>query len=349
MGITTGARGMTVAAAWPYDSVAVDQEFGWANALPQRLLGGAALACVAAACAWTICVNAGGYRGDELAARGDRLAFAAGRGDKLAVMRLPPLSAADVDASAFDSRFAAAFTPVTSDTYTLASADQSDVPSPPQTSRLARSAAPRSAEPRWRQHAPATGDSDQQPETLASAPTDSRSLFEKIFGGPSASPSIFTKLFGSPQEKVALAYAAPEVGGAGAGVASPLFDRQTAVYDISAHIVYMPDGTTLEAHSGYGERLDDPNSAAVRDRGVTPPDVYDLKPREAMFHGVHALRLIPVDETKVYGRSGLLAHTYMLGPNGQSNGCVSFKDYDAFLQAYDNHEITRLAVVSHLD
>ena len=39
----------------------------------------------------------------------------------------------------------------------------------------------------------------------------------------------------------------------------------------------------------------------------------------------------------------------MLGPNGQSNGCVSFKDYDAFLQAYENHEITRLAVVSRVD
>jgi hypothetical protein len=39
----------------------------------------------------------------------------------------------------------------------------------------------------------------------------------------------------------------------------------------------------------------------------------------------------------------------MLGPNGDSNGCVSFRDYDAFLQAYKNHEITRLAVVERLD
>jgi Tlde1 domain len=38
----------------------------------------------------------------------------------------------------------------------------------------------------------------------------------------------------------------------------------------------------------------------------------------------------------------------MLGPNGDSNGCVSFKDYDAFLRAYQSGQIKRLAVVSRL-
>ena len=33
-------------------------------------------------------------------------------------------------------------------------------------------------------------------------------------------------------------------------------------------------------------------------RGVTPPTVYDLQPREALFHGVEALRLIPEDESQ---------------------------------------------------
>jgi hypothetical protein len=50
----------------------------------------------------------------------------------------------------------------------------------------------------------------------------------------------------------------------------------------------------------------------------------------------------------MYGRDGILAHTYMLGSNGQSNGCVSFSDYDAFLQAYLRGEVTRIVVVDHL-
>ena len=52
--------------------------------------------------------------------------------------------------------------------------------------------------------------------------------------------------------------------------------------------------------------------------------------------------------TAIFGRSGLLAHTYMLGPNGDSNGCVSFKNYDAFLRAYQQGRVKRLAVVSRL-
>jgi hypothetical protein len=36
----------------------------------------------------------------------------------------------------------------------------------------------------------------------------------------------------------------------------------------------------------------------------------------------------------------------MLGPNGDSNGCVSFKTYDVFLRAFQNGEVKRLAVVA---
>jgi hypothetical protein len=39
----------------------------------------------------------------------------------------------------------------------------------------------------------------------------------------------------------------------------------------------------------------------------------------------------------------------MLGPNGDSNGCVSFRDYNAFLNAYRNHGIKRLAVVARVE
>lgn len=130
---------------------------------------------------------------------------------------------------------------------------------------------------------------------------------------------------------------------------SPPYDRQTAVYDISARTVYLPDGTRLEAHSGLGSRLDDPRSSHLKMVGVTPPHIYELKPREALFHGVPALRLNPIGgEGKIFNRVGLLAHTFMLGPSGDSNGCVSFKDYYAFLDAYRNKGIRRLAVLARI-
>ena len=36
------------------------------------------------------------------------------------------------------------------------------------------------------------------------------------------------------------------------------------------------------------------------------------------------------------------------GPSGDSNGCVSFKNYDAFLRAFQSGEVKRLAVVAKL-
>jgi hypothetical protein len=50
----------------------------------------------------------------------------------------------------------------------------------------------------------------------------------------------------------------------------------------------------------------------------------------------------------MYGRDGILAHSYRLGANGQSNGCVSFSNYPEFLTAYLRGEVTRLAVVESL-
>jgi hypothetical protein len=125
-------------------------------------------------------------------------------------------------------------------------------------------------------------------------------------------------------------------------------DSRTAIYDIAAHAVYLPNGKRLEAHSGLGRHLDDPHAVTLRGRGPTPPNVYDLVLREQLFHGVRAIRLIPVNEGKMYGRDGMLAHSYMLGPNGQSNGCVSFSNYPAFLNAFLRGEVDRLVVVERL-
>jgi hypothetical protein len=167
--------------------------------------------------------------------------------------------------------------------------------------------------------------------------------------------SLFQKLFGKPKPAgPMLAYASAD-----GGVASdtqtilfdgmPKYDQWTAVYDISAKKVYMPDGTELEAHSGLGKRMDDPRQVHVKMNGATPPHVYDLTPREALFHGDEALRMTPVGgNQRIFGRAGLLTHSYLLGPRGDSNGCVSFKDYRTFVQAYKRGLIKRLVVVAKL-
>jgi hypothetical protein len=134
----------------------------------------------------------------------------------------------------------------------------------------------------------------------------------------------------------------------GKSIPLPQPDSRTAVYDIAAHTVYLPNGQRLEAHSGLGDKLDDPRYVNVRDRGPTPPNVYDLVLREQPFHEVRAIRLVPVGGDNMFGRDGILAHSYMLGSNGQSNGCVSFKDYPAFLHAYLRGEVDRLVVVPRL-
>jgi hypothetical protein len=130
--------------------------------------------------------------------------------------------------------------------------------------------------------------------------------------------------------------------------ANPDLSR-TAIYDLTAHTVYLPNGRRLEAHSGLGEHMDDLGAINLRNLGPTPPGIYDLTMRERRFHGVEAIRLNPIDDGKMYGRDGILAHPYMLGPNGQSNGCVSFKDYDEFLAAFRRGEFNRLVVVERLD
>jgi len=180
---------------------------------------------------------------------------------------------------------------------------------------------------------------------LSIASADKQSIVEKLWGKE-----------GSHNPVLAYASADASVTGSIGREQNPMlggsapYDRETAVYDISAHTVYLPDGTKLEAHSGLGSSLDDPHSSRIHMRGVTPPHIYILKPRESLFHGVAALRLMPVGgEDAIFGREGLLAHSFMLGPNGDSNGCVSFRDYNAFLTAYRNQGIRKLAVVAQVE
>lgn len=183
--------------------------------------------------------------------------------------------------------------------------------------------------------------------TPAPAVEDNRSFLEKLFGA-------------SPQPKgPAMAYAAPsddEIDRSRGRRLSPSFGPApggmqggTAIYDISAKTVHMPNGEKLEAHSGFGEKMDDPRYVHVRMHGATPPHTYNLVEREALFHGHRALRMHPVGgSSAIYGRAGLLTHPYLLGPSGQSNGCISFKDYDRFLQAYLRGEVKRIVVVASM-
>ncbi|MBX3596788.1 MAG: DUF2778 domain-containing protein [Rhizobiaceae bacterium] len=160
-----------------------------------------------------------------------------------------------------------------------------------------------------------------------------------------------TKPEAKPQ---ALAYARPDApergtfgqsfrnlfGGAKAG-------NGVAVYDISAAKVYMPDGTVLEAHSGIGKMADNPRYVNVKMGGATPPHVYNLKMRERLFHGVEAIRMLPVDGKNKFGRDGFLTHSYLLrGGRAESHGCVAFKDYNRFLKAFKQGKVKQIVVVS---
>src|SRR5262249_14790013 len=162
--------------------------------------------------------------------------------------------------------------------------------------------------------------------------------------------SMMQKLSDLIPGKLTLASLTPGSGlfRSGPDLAALGYDNQTAVYDISAHAVYLPNGLSLEAHSGLGRLRDDPEHVDQRMVGATPPATYELRPREKLFHGVRALRMLPVDGTSTLGRAGLLAHSYMLGPDGDSNGCVSIRDYERFLKAFDDGEIARLIVVPSL-
>lgn len=163
--------------------------------------------------------------------------------------------------------------------------------------------------------------------------------------------SLFQKLSDLMPGGIKLASLTPESGlfHRGPDLAALGYGSSTAVYDISARAVYLPNGMRLEAHSGLGKLRDDPEHVSVVNLGATPPATYELKPRERLFHGVRALRMLPIDGTSTLGRDGLLTHPYMLGPNGDSNGCVSIRDYDSFLKAFDDGQFNRLVVVPSLN
>lgn len=157
-----------------------------------------------------------------------------------------------------------------------------------------------------------------------------------------------------PAKRTLLAYAKPDVSmdedEDDAPIARPLFGRSkgVAVYDISAGVVYMPNGEKLEAHSGIGAMRDNPKYVHVPMKGPTPPGTYKVTMRESLFHGVEAVRLTPVDGIAPHGRVGLLAHSYLLRKRGDSHGCVAFANYPKFLAAFKRGEIKQMVIVTSM-
>jgi len=350
-----------------------------AKVSPQAALGTAGLAAVVLACAWTLYANVLGPAVDAMAPELPRVTFIPGAAAALAtsVAELDVTSSPGTPAPTmtFAERFLARSDDAPSSalakadrlpvaqpqTYTVASLAPEALPAPQ--SEAAPAPEARDAQlplPKIQQASLAIPLPMPRPAALRATPNDGPSRTEAAAANRAAALAaiaqpkltIFEKLFGRQEKGPTLAFASPDGGitSDGSSLTPGRYDRQTAVYDISARTVYMPNGTKLEAHSGLGSKMDDPRFVHVRMHGATPPHTYDLSMRESLFHGVEAIRLNPVGgESNVFGRTGLLAHTYMLGPNGQSNGCVSFKDYEKFLRAYKNNEIKRLVVVAKLD
>ncbi|MGN7771638.1 DUF2778 domain-containing protein [Phyllobacterium sp. 22552] len=249
---------------------------------------------------------------------------------KVVMASKPPL-----EADAFDARAAGLDTMQVSSIYTpVRSYSSLDAPAPAEIVAL-------------QEPGPALGTSPQEPFSLVLAETD----VETEVPLPGMKPKRLADA--AKRDAQVMAYAPQENNiqdMAPSYKPAPVITARarTAIYSIEQKTVYMPSGERLEAHSGLGPMLDDPRFVHKKMRGATPPHTYKLTMREALFHGVEAIRLNPVDPSKIFGRDGLLAHTYMLGKRGDSNGCLVFKDYKRFLAAFKRGEITQLVVVARL-
>jgi len=359
------------------------------KAISHKLFGGAAIACLVIGCGWTVysnIINASAYptignadhvedvvRRVKLAERSTMQVIR----ETFAALPEQPAIVAAITQDMFNERFSAAHADgVASNAASAAPPETPKLAEAPKTLDAKTVEAPKlAAAPKTREAAPAQLALNVPPPVVPAAPPHAAeikpakpSLRDMAQRAKAAVMSIASnekqtmveKLWGKePSHNSLLSYASADVSSITGSIVreqnptmggSPPYDRDTAVYDITAHTVYLPDGTKLEAHSGLGDNMDDPRSQKIRMRGVTPPHVYTLAPRESLFHGVAALRLTPIGgEDAIFGRDGLLAHSFMLGPNGASNGCVSFRDYNAFLNAYRNQGIRKLAVVARVE
>jgi hypothetical protein len=327
---------------------------------PQKFFGALALACIAAACGYTLYANLAADRADAVLTAPAVTVVTARPAEPTApvepVRPVARVKSGYLTAPAFSvALLDGAPSGLAASEFSLA-----PLPAPRiHTFQLAAVAPARPAPAVVQQVALSIPIPAPRPAGLAPRPVElalpnvpAPSLDTLAHKNAAIADNPFDTIFGRRDTDQKLAYAPADSGVFNDGQSKspgrlPTTDNLTAVYDISARTVYMPDGTRLEAHSGLRDKLDDPRYVHVKMHGATPPHTYDLVPRESLFHGVEALRMIPVGgEAEIFGRTGILAHSYMLGPNGDSNGCVSFRDYDAFLRAYQRGKVKRLVVVA---
>jgi len=227
-----------------------------------------------------------------------------------------------------------------------------DVPLPQARPQYAK---PKAEEPAAEKPAEPLAEKPAGPEPEKPAKKPGRSIAAK----PVIDESVAEMIPGSGTPRgtgTKLAFARPDDPAGerkGGGVFGGLFGNKpragdgVAVYDISAARVYMPDGSVLEAHSGIGRMADNPRYVHVKMNGPTPPHTYVLKMREKRFHGVEAIRMLPIDGKNKHGRDGFLAHSYLLRSRmAQSHGCVAFKDYPKFLAAFKAGKVKTMVVVA---
>ena len=191
--------------------------------------------------------------------------------------------------------------------------DEDDVPLPTSKPEIAAVQPPKTLIP-----------STALPSTVAPMKSDSPVVEED-----EKRPSLFGSLFG---KKTTL----------------PGRGSRIAVYDITNKVVYMPNGEKLEAHSGRAGMKDNPKYTHIKNTGPTPPNVYALRMRETRFHGVEAIRMLPVGASPMHGRDGILTHSYLRRIPGDSSGCIAFANYPKFLNAFKRGEVTKIIVVPRM-
>src|SRR5262249_41053826 len=105
------------------------------------------------------------------------------------------------------------------------------------------------------------------PGEHASQPATSRST-------PKLAPAALSPPASAARKQVATAEASKH------SISPDYDDSRTAIYDIAARTVYLPNGRRLEAHSGLGSHMDDARYVHVKRQGPTPPNTYKLIMRE---------------------------------------------------------------------